>query len=310
MTHEQARSLLLDLAYGELAPEESRDVAHHAAACSACAAELESIARIRSLAANLDDGPGPSRDRGELVEAARRAVPERPRGRWFTRPRALSFAAAATVVAIAVGVTLQLSGPDPRTDREIADDGVPARGPSTAPPETAAPETARQAGRESPAEAAPTRHPPPPPPTTPGHLGATREVPRQRAADPAPAPAAQAGERGKGEDAADGAKASRRSVSRSAVEDVEGSPATDLREERHQLRCGGTLVERVALVTHGGRVVKISERRGEAVIEGWYDGAGRLRQTRMDATGPSMTPPASPLPPVAPTTEALKSCGW
>ena len=51
MTHERAKSLLLDLAYAELSPDEAREVERNAAECASCAAELEGLLATRRLAA-------------------------------------------------------------------------------------------------------------------------------------------------------------------------------------------------------------------------------------------------------------------
>ena len=49
MTHERAQPLLLDLVYGELSPDEAREVERHAADCAPCAAELEGLLATRRL---------------------------------------------------------------------------------------------------------------------------------------------------------------------------------------------------------------------------------------------------------------------
>ena len=78
MTHDRAEPLLLDLAYGELSPDEAREVERHAADCAPCAAELEGLLATRRLAARLADAPVPARGRAELLALARRAVAPAP----------------------------------------------------------------------------------------------------------------------------------------------------------------------------------------------------------------------------------------
>jgi hypothetical protein len=352
VTHEQAHALLLDLAYGELEPEELSEVSRHAAECAACAAELEGISALRALAADLGDGPAPARGRDELVEAARRAVAKRPTRRWFTRPAALSFGAAAAVVAIVTGVTLQLTregGHRAGEELAVAAPEPPSSAPqgfSAAPPPPQPPPEVAQ--REAPApEAAPTRPSAPrrsseavagvaaappasarverdrepstavaaaPLPASPsramaGPPAAAREV----ASESAAAPARKTAERRAKQDADTLATAEGDGTSQQVMEDVERRLAAgELTEERRQLRCGGAPVERVALVASGGHVVKVSERRGGAtVLEGWYDGAGRLRATRTAGSEAGAERAAASLPRVAPSLEALATaCSW
>ena len=109
MTHAQAQSLLLDLAYGELSPDEAREVERHAAECAACAAELEGLLATRRLAARLADEPVPARGRAELLAAARLAASPAPARRRL-RSRVYAIAASAAVIALVAGVTLRLTG--------------------------------------------------------------------------------------------------------------------------------------------------------------------------------------------------------
>lgn len=321
MTHEQAHALLLDLAYGELEPGELSEVSRHAAECSACAAELESISALRALAADRGDGPAPARGRDELVEAARRAVAKRPARRWFTRPAALSFGAAAAVVAIVTGVTLQLTREGGHRDgEELA---------ATAPePPSAAPQgfSAAPSAPEPPPEAARREAPAPEasPPAGPSASRRSTAAAAGAAAAPVPAspspamagppPAAPARRMAERRAAQDEEPTTAEEGSASQVmEDIERRLAAgELTEERRQLRCGDTPVERVALVASGGRVVKVSERRGGAtVLEGWYDGAGRLRATRTAGGQVAASRGAADLPRVAPTLAALATaCVW
>jgi hypothetical protein len=179
MTHDRAHTLLLDLAYDELAPDEASEVSRHAAECSDCAAELERIGSARALAARLGEGPVQIGGRGALVEAARRAVASRPTRRWFTRPATLSFGAAAAVIAIVAGVTLKLTSDDLRPAGE--ETGAPSSA-SPAPAwqrDVAAPPPAATARREAPSHEAPIS----PAPTR--RSAARPEAPQRKATAPA-----------------------------------------------------------------------------------------------------------------------------
>ncbi len=329
MTHDRAHALLLDLAYGELSPDEAREVSRHAAECSGCAAELERIGAVRARTALLGDGPEQPRDGGRdaLVEAARRAVAGRPTRRWFTRPATLSLGAAAAVVVIAAGVTLKLTDGDLRPTEE--ETGAVASGPPAAleQREVAPPPTA---GRAQPAAPSPDAPPVPAPTRRPARTARKDAVPAIAAApSPSAAPSASAAPAAaRRAEAVEGSAVEGSAVEGSAVEGsaVEGSAvdpprasqrvredverrhaAGELTEVRRRLRCEGERVERVALVAGGAHVVKLSERRGDgAVREGWYDAAGQLREI-----SPAGEPgDAPPLPAVAPALEALGSACW
>jgi beta-lactamase class D len=119
MTHEEARELLLDLAYGELENDDRRKLEEHVAGCAACEAELSAILRTREAAGRLPDPVLPGR-RAELVEAARLAVakPSAPRqSRWS---RAAPWIAAAAMVVVVGGVTLRWLGETPRQEGSAA----------------------------------------------------------------------------------------------------------------------------------------------------------------------------------------------
>lgn len=348
MTHDQAHALLLDLAYGELSPEELEEVSRHAADCAACAEELERIGVVRTAAARLGDGPGPTRGREALVEAARRAVATRPTRHWFTRPAVLSASAAAAVLFIVAGVTLRLTGDGARRAGDSGGDlaasapAAPAASPSDAarPPPPAAELAPRQPAPMVAAEpaqpSAPRRSKAAPAPqvaTAPPAASAARDesdrepspaaaaAPALAAAPSPAAPRALAAPEAAGSAVASAPSA--RAVARPRAGDVAAEAATpdqaagpgqlaeeierrraagELTEVRRQLRCGDAPVERTALVEPGGRVVKVSERRGEALVEAWYDAGGRL--LRASGSG-------APLPPRAPTVAELETrCGW
>lgn len=199
MTHDRAHALLLDLAYGELSPEEAREVSRHAAECSGCAAELERIGALRARAALLGDPPAPAGDAGRaaLVEAARRAVADRPTRRWFTRPATLSFGAAAAVIAIAAGVTLKLTDGDLRPAGEETGAAAPQRDVAAPPPSAML--RRKEPAPEAPVAPAPTRRSPPRPNRKGAAPAIAAEPPRSPSAElrspAAPAPSVAAAPR-------------------------------------------------------------------------------------------------------------------
>lgn len=181
MTHDRAHALLLDLAYGELEPAEASEVSRHAAECSECAAELERIGAVRAAAAPLAAGPvQPPEGRDALIEAARRTVAGRPPRRWSSRPALVSFGAAAAVIMIVAGVTLQLGGDAPSSRPVDADVPSPAP-PGASPPPEAAPSPPSAMVLRTPEEAPATPAAPRP--------ARRRAAPRAEAErlDPAPA---------------------------------------------------------------------------------------------------------------------------
>jgi beta-lactamase class D len=131
MTHEEARELLLDLAYGELETGDRRKLEEHVAGCAECEAELAGILRTRAAAGRLPDPVVPGR-RAELVEAARLAVAKpvaQRRSRWS---RATPWIAAAATVAVVGGVTLRWLGETPR--KAASEDRVVAIAPAAPAP--------------------------------------------------------------------------------------------------------------------------------------------------------------------------------
>jgi hypothetical protein len=313
VTHDRARELLLDLAYGELPPDEARGVERHAAECPGCAAELEGIVATRQLAARLADEPAPARGREELLAAARRAAARAPARR--ARARLYAFAASAAVIAVVAGVTLQLSG---GRSKGIPDDGftetsgrarleeppaAPAPSADTAAPSAPRGDVAREARDDAGIALERAQRSPPagaPPPARPGI--------RERAN------AARAQTAGRAEEAQTRYRSE--AEPRSIADDIERREAAGLlREQAWRLVCDGAAIERVALVD-GGAVVKLTVRDGGgAAYAGWYDAAGRLRAIRhgesaaIVAPGGETTSPAA-LPPRAPAPDALARCGW
>jgi hypothetical protein len=271
MTHEQAHTLLLDLAYGELAPGIADEVRRHADGCAACAEELDAIAAARGLAAMKVDAELPARQRDALVAAARRGVAPRPRrGAW--RPRLTAFVATAAVVAIVAGVVVKVM--DDRTEPPLT---APAPPRSPSPPFT----SPRADAPEQPTEAAPR--------TRRDSAPEREAMPRRQAAEadaPSRAPA----------DAAPGAPLRSKAASDQGLSTV-----------TRRLTCGGAPVERIAVVTSGGRVVKLTIRHeGGGAAEAWYDEDGTRRATRTEGPGPHPVLPAR-----APDLAAVGTlCDW
>ena len=333
MTHEHAQLLLLDLAYGELSPDEAREVERHAAGCGSCAGQLEGLLATRRLAAQLADEPVPARGRAELLAAARRAVAPAP-VRRRARSRAYALAASAAVVALAAGVALRLAGqrsPVPvRNDvtalHDLAplEDVAPGAGPGTPAPQVERPPVSTPAPSAPPimAPAAPERRRAPPAPES--------QPPLAPAGAPAQ-PLAVAPERAEASRAPQAARPAERPEARasfeprSLVEETERrASAGELREEGRRLTCDGAPVERVALLD-GARVVKLTVHADDGTVhEGWYDHGGRLRAVRRSTAGrPAMLSVPEDadtaeegawrprtLPARAPDLTALSRCTW
>jgi putative zinc finger protein len=73
MTHAECQDLLLDLAYGELAPDRAQDLSAHLAGCAECQAEKLSIDQARRMAAPLRELDEPSEGFDERVLQGARA---------------------------------------------------------------------------------------------------------------------------------------------------------------------------------------------------------------------------------------------
>lgn len=332
MTHEEARELLLELAYGELTTDAASEVARHAAECAACGRELQRVTSTRALASALRDASAPRSGRDPLVEAARRAVAARPERRWFVRPAALSFGAAAAVILVVFGVTLQLTHPGAHRVGDGVTEAAPSPDLAAAPPARAPPSEAAR----PPAPAAPSPRPSPAPRPAPPPRAAAAPAPEAAAAPGpaaergasaapslAPAPAATGSvaesRRQPGPARPPAPSAARERASADAEPSAGGGGAApdlvaeverrraagDLHEERRRLHCGDAVVERIALVARDGRIVQLTERAGSSTAEAWYDGAGALRASRASGEG------APALPRAAPTLDALASaCAW
>jgi len=334
VTHERAQPLLLELVYGELAPEEARQVERHAGECAACAAELAGLRETRRLAARLADEPAPGRGRDELVAAARRAVAAPPARRW-SRARVYAVAASAAAVAVVAGVTMRLGGgaglgrPRPR-GAELATPGeISGEAGSREPGGTVAsvPALARsqvaQGSAEAKKAAAPLTATAPSPAAEARARDASGEAARPLQAEAAfrlrevavphwPGAAARG--------AAADALAGPRGADDPVVAAVERRIAAgELEERSRRLSCGGVTVQRTAWFD-GERVAKLAVREGERdLVEAWYDGTGRLRAVRRGGAGGAAIrvgaggeggAASSGLTDRAPSPSGLERCGW
>ncbi len=328
MTHERAQPLLLDMVYGELTPEEAREVERHAGECAACATELAGLREARRLAARLADEPARDRGRDEILAAARRAAAA-PAARLWTRARIYAVAASMGVVAVVAGVTLRLAvgGGPGRSQPSGAEPPMPGaisrEAGSREPDGTVA--SAPAPARERPVMAAPlvAAAPSPAPPAkatvreksaeASSSLEAAASLPQQEAmARQGPSAAARS--------AAAYAVAGPRDEPDPVVAGVERRIAAGEMEERaSRLSCGGVTVERTVWLD-GERVAKLAVREGgRDVGEAWYDGAGRLRAVRPGGAGavairssPGLAggAAAAGLPDRAPSRSGLERCGW
>lgn len=77
LSHDEANARLLDLVYGEAAPDERAALEAHVATCARCQTELEALGDTRArVRLALDDAPVPARAHARILEAARAAVAE------------------------------------------------------------------------------------------------------------------------------------------------------------------------------------------------------------------------------------------
>jgi hypothetical protein len=156
MTHEELRDRLLDLAYGELAPREAREVEEHAASCEACRAELASIRGTRQVMSALPVEPAPQGPERILVAAAREAArgraPRRAWPRWlWAAPVVGASLAAVVAVSLRLGPVRPPSAAreDPDALRGESPYAMQAPAAPAAPPPAAAEATPREAPEAS-----------------------------------------------------------------------------------------------------------------------------------------------------------------
>ncbi len=154
---EQIRGRMLELLYGELAPEARAEVQGHVAGCEACRAELAALESTRAMArrALAAEPPPPSRAREAILRAAAAATRARPatvpstpsfwarlRGRW-TLP---TFA---TIGAVAVFLLASRIFLEPEKTYQRGKAGlVPAEAPATTAPPAEAPAPAEKKREE------------------------------------------------------------------------------------------------------------------------------------------------------------------
>jgi hypothetical protein len=173
-THEDANARLLDLVYGEAAPDVRAALETHIATCARCTADLAALGDTRALLrAGLDDAdpPVPARAHAAILAAAAAAVApaaaqparaavapgpslwERLRGKW-TLP---TFA---TVGAVAVVVIASKVFLEPERTAERGREVVGAAPPiaATAPPERRVPPAPEGAPAADKAPAEPAQH--------------------------------------------------------------------------------------------------------------------------------------------------------
>lgn len=137
MTHEVIRHLLDDYVTGELTEDARAPVADHIVACGICAAEVESLNRIRARAADLPKSINPpaeawsnirsaiERDKDAIAAYDTSSAP----GFW-RRPYALAAAAILVAVLSSTGTALYMTsrGVDGNSSRSVASN---ARGGAT-----------------------------------------------------------------------------------------------------------------------------------------------------------------------------------
>ena len=195
MTHAESHELLLDLAYGELAPEQEQEVLGHVSTCADCQREKAALDEARRLTAPLRglDEPSPGFDEkilaaaraqaqmehgqlGQVIEvsgsvrpmgmeparidALKAATPraiERRRPRWVTRVALGGSVAAAAALALVVSTTLQTKQAEERAAKLASDKAfqIQVQPAPVAVAENEALKTARQQ-----AEAKPAAQPP------------------------------------------------------------------------------------------------------------------------------------------------------
>ncbi|HTN50984.1 MAG TPA: zf-HC2 domain-containing protein [Anaeromyxobacter sp.] len=158
MNHDAFQDRLLDLAYGELSPRETREVEAHAETCPGCRAALARIRGTRRLASALPLEPAPERGEAILVAAAREAIRARARPRRTLPPwlwaGSLATVALLAVAAVSYRILALRPGPlaPPEAEVLLGSGRTPAE---PAPPPTSAP--AVEPTPASPAIAAPAQ---------------------------------------------------------------------------------------------------------------------------------------------------------
>jgi hypothetical protein len=299
--------MLLDRAYGELAPGPAREVEAHLADCASCRAEAARIEETRGLYRRLGEEPAPGGE-GILLAAARQAA-----GAGGTRrPGFLAWPRLAIGVALVLvvgGVSVKLlSVRRERTEEEVVAAGEP-RTPPAAPERPPAAAGAERAA--APAEVAAAPRPAASPMQSPAAAPRPPEprVAAKSAARSAPAEAASGRERlaaadqaappeaARSSSAAGGGAADAQAFADSLVRDLRRRrDAGELNQAHRELDpCPGGDRARVAWLDGWGKAWRLSRTaplpagmgEGEATRDQYYDGAGRLRVALVDGTGPA-----------------------
>lgn len=112
---------LLLLACGELDAERAASVRDHVAACPACAAELSALERDMAALDALPELEPPA-EVTERIRAAGREATERRRliRPWFRHRAAATALAAAAVVALVIGASIFVGGPEDAAPADAA----------------------------------------------------------------------------------------------------------------------------------------------------------------------------------------------
>jgi len=151
MTHEAARELLLELAYGELPDREAAAVRAHVDVCEACGEEWARIARTRGAMRGLSPELPPERGERVLLAAARDAAERMGAGRRRSRSPLWRLAATAALVVAVGGVSWRLLARREAPPEAAPDLRARAAAPAGRPP-AAAPalaEASRPEGKEA-----------------------------------------------------------------------------------------------------------------------------------------------------------------
>ncbi len=166
MTHAEAQDLLLDLAYGELAPARAAEIEGHIAGCAECQRDKAALDEARRLAAPLRalEEPRPGFDERimaaaraqkaplEVVRAAAPAARRKPR--WAIRAALGGSVAAAAALALVVSSSLQ-SKRDAESAAHLAAGEKPFKMQVATPPAPAVAGVAREAKKEDAAKTQP-----------------------------------------------------------------------------------------------------------------------------------------------------------
>ncbi len=137
MTHEACREMLLDLAYGGLAPAEAAEVEAHLAGCEACRAERSRLEGTRALMRQLEPEPPPAHGEHLILTAAREAAERGRRRRALVPGWVWQLSLTAAVVMVAGGVSfyvLSVREGEQRRDIEGRPESFLAKAESPAPP--------------------------------------------------------------------------------------------------------------------------------------------------------------------------------